>query len=279
MKVGCILITCGRPELTLQVIKHNFWNSGKNADVYLVDNGSTEQELEQVVNAYQFKAVHRFDENKGIAHAINAGIDMALKDDCDAVVTLANDILMPDGWLATLVEYAGKIENTGMAGIHCVEGLGPINEEGVHPTYTAFGNVLIPKAAIEKIGYFNTDFDPYGMQDADYAVRLNESGFINFYVPNLKADHIGHDVGDGSAYRAMKDESLSKAGDIFATAVEKYRQTKNYYLPANQKESEQLPEVKVASSEAAAGATDSVPPTGKPASVGNKDQRKNDKRN
>lgn len=233
MKVGCILLTCGRADLTLQVIKHNFWNSGLDADVYLVDNGSPEADLEKVIEAYNFKAVHRFEENKGIAHAINAGIDMALNDGCDAVVTLANDILMPNGWLAAMVEYASKIENTGMAGIHTVEGLEPINDKGVHPTYTAFGNVLIPKKAIEAIGYFNTAFGYYGMEDADYAVRLNETGHVNYYVPNLKSEHIGHDVGNGSEYRALKDQSLSKALDVFNASVEKYRQTKDYYLTAD----------------------------------------------
>lgn len=230
MKVGCILLTCGRPELTLQVIKHNFWNSGKDADVYLVDNGSSEADHDQVSNAYHFKAIHRFEQNKGIAAAINKGISMALKDECDAIVTVANDILMPDGWLAAMVEYAVKINNTGMAGIHCVEGLEPVNEMGVHPAFTAFGNVLIPKKAIDKVGYFNTAFDPYGMQDADYAFRLNNTGFLNYYLPDMKAEHIGHDVGNGSEYRKMKDEGLKKAGEIYSRLTGKYAKTKKYYV-------------------------------------------------
>lgn len=234
MKVGCILLTCGRPELTLQVIKHNYWNSHKDADVYLVDNGSAESDHRAVLDAYHFAAFHRFDTNQGISAAINKGIQLALKDECEAIVTLANDILMPDGWLAKMVEYAGKIENTGMAGIHCVEGLEPVNELGVHPTYTAFGNVLIPKAAIDKIGYFSTAFDPYGMQDADYAFRLNNTGFVNYYVPGLKSEHIGHDVGNGSEYRKMKDESLNKALDIYNRLTGEYAGKNNYYVPLDQ---------------------------------------------
>jgi GT2 family glycosyltransferase len=234
MKVGCILLTCGRSELTLQVIKHNFWNSGKDADVYLVDNGSVEEDHQKVLDAYHFKSVYRFETNKGIAAAINKGITMALADQCNAIVTLANDILMPDGWLATMVEYATKIENTGMAGIHCVEGLEPVNEFGVHPAFTAFGNVLIPKKAIDKIGYFNTAFDPYGMQDADYAFRLNNTGFLNYYLPDMKAEHIGHDVGNGSEYRKMKDEGLNTALDKYNRLTEKFKSENNFYIPSNQ---------------------------------------------
>lgn len=235
MKVGCILLTCGRPELTLQIIKHNFWNSHKDADVYLVDNGSTEGDHQAVLNAYHFKAVHRFEKNQGIAAAINKGITMALKNECEAIVTLANDILMPDGWLAAMVHYAGKIENTGMVGIHCVEGLEPVNELGVHPTYTAFGNVLIPKAAIEKVGYFNVAYDPYGQHDADYAFRLNNTGFVSYYISGLKSEHIGHDVGNGSEYRRMKDDGLAKSAATWERLTAKYTKTKNYYVPLKSK--------------------------------------------
>jgi GT2 family glycosyltransferase len=103
-----------------------------------------------------------------------------------------------------------------MCGIHCVESLeNQIEMNGlmVHPTYTAFGNVLIPMKVIEDIGYMNEDYDPYGMQDGDYGLRTNSSGYFNYYIPNLKAEHIGHDVGNGTEYRKMKDDGLSLCGD------------------------------------------------------------------
>ncbi len=231
MKIACIFITCNRLDLTLQCIKQNFYNSGYDADVIWIDNNSDPKFKETISKAYNFTQSFSFSENKGISHAINKGIELA--SGYDAVVTLANDILMPDNWLKAMVEAATRIQNTGMAGIHCVEGLGSLNELNVHPTFTAFGNVLIPRKAIDTIGFFNTDYDPYGTQDADYAYRLNATGFINYYLPYLRSTHIGHDVGNGTAYRRMKDESLNKAAAIYSANTKSYDLKKDYYIASN----------------------------------------------
>jgi GT2 family glycosyltransferase len=232
MNIACIFLTCNRPELSLQTIDHNFFNAEKDADVFLVDNGSTVENFIKIDQAYPFKATYRFKENKGIAHAINKGMDLAK--DYDGIVTLANDILMPNGWLRVMEEYAMKIPNTGMAGIHCVEQLPPIqrvNDTDVHLSYEkTFGNTLITRKAMDKIGRFNEDLDPYSNQDADYAYRLMKTGFINYYIPNLRSEHIGHDVGSGTEYRKMKDESLEANWKKHHEWLKYYDDTGNYYL-------------------------------------------------
>lgn len=229
MKVACILLTLDRPELTKQIIAQNLFNAGLGADVFWLDNGSKPENIEAVeALAYPFTGKRHFPENVGIASAINAGIELA--DGHDAIVTLANDILMPAGWLAKMVEYADKIEKSGMIGIHCVEGLPPLTVLGVHEIFTPFGNVMITGAALEAAGKFNTDYDPYGMQDADYAYRLNKMGFVSYYLPGLASEHIGHDMGQDSEYRQMKNAGLEKAGAVWTEAVARYDSTQNYKL-------------------------------------------------
>jgi len=140
---------------------------------------------------------------------------------------------MPNNWLLHMVEAAKAIPNTGMCGIHCVEGLEPmtvINGVKVHVNFTAFGNVLIPMRAINQIGFFNPDYDPYGMQDADYAYRLNNTGHVNYYLHDLQSVHLGHDVGQPSDYRRMKDEGLSKAGEVWERWTKYYQDTENYTI-------------------------------------------------
>lgn len=210
MEVKVIFLDYHRHEFTQQVKQRNFNNAGYEFDYV-------------IINA------------KGISNAINQGIRQSLH--ADAIVTMANDILMPDNWLKKMVDAAQFIPNTGMCGIHCVEGLGDaeeLNGVKIHRNYTAFGNVLIPMSAIRKVGYFNTDYDPYGMQDADYAHRLNNTGHINYYLHGLKSEHIGHDVGQPSEYRRMKDEGLSKAGDKWGLWTSYYEKTGNYYLEYEQ---------------------------------------------
>lgn len=229
MKVACILLTLDRPELTKQIIAQNFFNAGIGADVFWIDNGSTPENIQAIMDLnYPFAGIRHHIDNKGIASAINAGIDLA--EGYDAIVTLANDILMPAGWLEKMVEYAEKIPLSGMIGIHCVEALPAITDLGVHEIFTPFGNVMISSAALDAAGKFNTDYDPYGMQDADYAYRLNKLGFVSYYLPGLASEHIGHDMGQDSEYRAMKNAGLGKSMDIWTAAVAKYDSTGIYKL-------------------------------------------------
>jgi GT2 family glycosyltransferase len=190
----------------------------------------SKQTLISLVNAG-----HPFDlftiQEKGISLAINKGIDLTRN--YDAIVTCANDIEMPENWLKMMSEYICAIDNTGMCGIHCVEGNGireSINGKLIDKVFTAFGNVIITRKAIDAIGYFNEDYDPYGMQDSDYAYRLNALGFINYYIPDMLSKHIGHDVGQDTDYRRMKDKGLSVAGDKWNKWTKYYDETKNYKL-------------------------------------------------
>jgi GT2 family glycosyltransferase len=198
MKVNIILLDYDRHQFTEEVKRVNFNNAGHEFDHIIVDM-------------------------QGISKALNHGIRQSFT--YDAIVTMANDILMPDGWLNAMVTAAKIIPNTGMCGIHCVEGLGnvqDINGVKVHPSFTSFGNVLIPMSAIRVVGGFNEAYHPYGMDDADMAYRLNKTGHINYYLHGLSATHLGHDVGQPSDYRRMKDEGLSKAGNIYGEACKRY---------------------------------------------------------
>lgn len=212
MKVSIIFLDYMRHDYTERVKAQNFGNAGYDFSLVTVDR-------------------------KGIAAALNEGIEKS--GGHDAVVTMANDILMPPGWLAAMIQAAKAIPETGMAGIHCVEGLEspePVLMGGVlvHPNFTAFGNALIPFAAIDKIGYFNEEYDPYSTQDSDYAHRLNRTGHINYYLHGLKSEHIGHDVGAGTEYRNMKDESMASGAAKYSKWTGHYDSTGNFYLPFNQ---------------------------------------------
>ena len=155
----------------------------------------------------------------GIAAAINYGLNYFFEqNEFEYVAICANDIVLPPGWLPKMIHDAELIPNTGMSAIHCVEGLPEmqlINGIHVHPCWGVFGNSFLTKQAFDKVGYFNTDHDPYGMQDSDYCYRLHKAGFVNYYINGIRAEHIGSDVGTGTDYRKMKDEGLSKAGSIF----------------------------------------------------------------
>jgi GT2 family glycosyltransferase len=231
MNVACIFITCNRLDYTLQCIRQNFFNAEVNADVILIDNGSGPINFKTILDAYPFTTYNRSQTNQGIAAAINKGLSMTKL--YDGVVLMANDILMPQGWLKEMLYWAEKIPRSGMVGIHCVESVQPLSEKGVHETWCPFGNVLITRQAITEAGGFSPKYGLYGMDDSDFGYRTTQLGFKNYYIPNLKAEHIGHDMGEDSAYRKAKDESLAKAGQIYADNVAEYDRTGNYFVPFN----------------------------------------------
>ena len=160
---------------------------------------------------------------KGVSAAINEGL---LKCDGDAF-TMANDILMPSNWLADMLAARDRIPNTGLVGIHTVEGMPSISINGVYDILCPFGNVFITKELMNQIGFYNTDLDPYSTNDADYAIRSNMVGFRNYYIEG-KAEHLGLDVGQVSDYRAMKDEGLANGNG--QQWIDYYQKSGNLYL-------------------------------------------------
>jgi glycosyltransferase involved in cell wall biosynthesis len=206
MLVNVILLDYERHDFTQRVKDVNFNNAGYEFDYVIVDM-------------------------KGISRALNHGIFQSRT--YDAIVTMANDILMPDNWLSRMVDAMITIPNSGMIGIHTVEQINEprtINGLQVHIQEAVFGNVLIPMKAIDKIGYFNEAYDPYGMQDRDYSYRLQMTGHLNYYLNGLRAEHIGHDVGQQTEYRKMKDEGLSRCDYLWAQETGKYNESENYTI-------------------------------------------------
>ena len=190
----------------------------------------TKKALESIGKAgYPFDlfTINRF----GVAAALNEGLDKTKQ--YDAVVFCANDIRMPEDWLAVMVSYLKKIENSGVVGFHTVLDLPPIsflNGMPIHQTPATFGNCIMSRKLIDTIGYYNEDHDPYGMQDSDFCYRAEKAGFINYYIPILEAEHIGHDVGNQTEYRKMKDESLIRVHSIYNDIISEYERTGNYYV-------------------------------------------------
>lgn len=219
MNIAVLLLTQNRNDLTQRIINQNFFNSGYDADCYLIDNGS-----EQVNFKYPFTGYDLSKTKRGIGAGVNAGF--RITEQYDGVCLLANDILLPQNWLSNWVMFAKRVSKTGIIGIHCVEELPPL-VDGVHKTHTPFGDNFITRELIDAIGGYNEAYDPYGMQDRDFAERATIAGFTNYYLPDLKSEHIGHDVGNGTEYRAMKDASLQRAQAVW----EKYQ--KIYHIDKN----------------------------------------------
>lgn len=224
MNIAVILLTQNRADLTKRVIDQNFHNSGYNADCYLIDTGSDEENFYEIENYYNWTFCYWSLYKRGISAGVNTGL--SLTTEYDGVCILANDILLPENWLSNWVMFSQRVSKTGIIGIHCVEALPPL-VDGIHKTHTPFGNNFLTRELIDTIGGYNIEYDPYGMQDRDYAERATIAGFTNYYLPDLRSEHIGHDVGNGTEYRRMKDESLARAQEVWDKYQKIYHEEKN----------------------------------------------------
>ena len=85
MKVAILLLTQNRHDLTQRVINQNFYNSGYNADCFLIDNGSDTHETFN----YPFKGYDLSKEKRGIGAGVNAGLRMTENYDANEIVDAA----------------------------------------------------------------------------------------------------------------------------------------------------------------------------------------------
>lgn len=215
MKVNILLLTIDRYGLTSHFVAEALRNAGYPYELCCTDNGSKDKAVIDLVASWNPKLHILNDGNKGTAQSLN---EMIRRNPADAHVFIGNDIRMPINWLRALVEYAQNVPNAGVIGIdwrNLQYEKETVNNYVIQKSSTVFGTMFITQKTRDKVGEFCEDYGVYGLWDSDYSYRCRMAGLQNFYVDNLKTEHMGHDVGEKSEYREMKDKSLSIAAPIF----------------------------------------------------------------
>jgi GT2 family glycosyltransferase len=233
-KIACLMLTLNRAQLTIECTEHNRRTAGIEFDLFMYDNGSTDEEIKNLSPVfYNAKHVSKGGRNRGVAHGFNVLISEAV--DYDLIVLIGNDIKNKEGWLKKMWEYSQAIPDSGLIALNWGCGANPIERKIINglecdTTGGVFGVMAIPNHVIEKVGYFCEDYHPYGLEDGDYNVRVINSGFQNFYLPGIMSEHVGADSGEKSEYRKMKDESLARNLSKFNENTAKYELYNHYYI-------------------------------------------------
>lgn len=230
MKTASLLfMTMDRLEETKQTLNTNLYNHGcDNLEIELLwcDNGSKNQELIEFVKSKNPFYSRLNKRNEGCAKGFN---QLYLRSRGEYIIMMGNDVLMPDGWLKEMINYADHVPNAGLIGVECAAGKPDISFQfgcyahflnPKHPK--VFGVTLIKRRLIEEIGLFHDGFGVYGLEDSDFNLRATRAGFTSLYVPKMKSTHIGEDCGTTSEYRKMKDDSIALNDKIINELVLKY---------------------------------------------------------
>ena len=156
-----------------------------------------------------------FIDREGIANALNDGIDLFKKGPYDALAFLANDIIEPDNWL---IKKAMAIDSYERAGI--VASSLDFKREYFNNEYV-ISNWLMSKEVIDKIGYFNEEFYPYGPIDLDYCDRVWLAGFNTYYTMDCLASTGNH--ASGNEYGYDKEQVVNEFMNLYQTNQSAYK--------------------------------------------------------
>lgn len=235
-KIAVCFITLNRESLTKATIENAKAKAGIDFDFFALDQGSTDgvfNLIEPNVTYYVKKK-----ENIGVASGFNFLWNMAKHMDYDFICNIGNDIDLPQNWLKEFYKtYVAIDKEHQYLAIHSVEALPSqkitVNNKQYIPSDTIFGCTFFNISLLDYVGYFNTAYNPYGLEDSEYTYRCHKSGVICGYLDIGTAHHTGSPYGqdDNGEYRRMKDESLKKNAVIYGEEIENMNRLNNYYKP------------------------------------------------
>ena len=200
MKNIAVLLTCynrvGKTLLTLESLYSNIIPQGYNLDVYLVDDGSTDNTTEAVnknfPNVYLIKGSGQLYWNQGIRLAWK---NAANKKEYDFYFWLNDDTILDKNCIEEVIntynEASTKEKSSVIVTIACrskkessIFSYGGRSEKGpIIPNgclqkckYINGNGVLVPKEIYEILGNLSNDYT-HGIGDIDYGLRAAQNNF------------------------------------------------------------------------------------------------------
>jgi len=239
--LSIIVLNYNRLKYTKQTVKNLISKTTVRHEFIFVDQGSVDGtrkyllSLKDKTNAESVKYVFN-SRNLGVAGGRNKGI---LLSSGDYIMTIDDDIIVPEDYDKMLIDVCDKIPNLGVTGV-CVEKkkFAIINKNGIDVMLKKDGNLngaclcFNRKILKSTIGYFYAGFY-YGAEDIDLYIRLREVGLKSFYIRKR-----GREIDKNLNKRYLKLKRKShKAQSKQLSCVGKreriYRKTKKIFIPYN----------------------------------------------
>lgn len=208
--VSVLIPTWNRADLLESALRNVSAQTRIPDQVLVIDNGSTDNTA-AVAEASGVELI-RFQENRGFALAINAGIERASG---DWIVILNNDVELHRDWLEVLLKTAiregaafasGKLLQTARS--DRIDGTWDLLSRGAHAWRCGYGRpdgetwstkrkicfapmtaALFRRNLFEAVGMLDTRFEAY-YEDVDFGMRCALAGFGGVYDPKAIATHL-----------------------------------------------------------------------------------------
>jgi GT2 family glycosyltransferase len=226
-KIAVIILTLNQRDQTLQCLTSLYGSSATRYQVVVWDNGSVDETAVAVRQAFPDVLVHEHATNLGVASGRNAAAAAAVAGfQPTHLLFLDNDMLVEPRFIEALyqpfIEMAKvgqtqaklrfmhdreRLNDAGGARINFLTwqvapvGYGEI-DHGQHDTIqeciSCGGAMMVRADLFEELGGFDPLFDPFGPEDLDFSLRLQQAGYLALYVPQATAYHaVSHTFGKG----------------------------------------------------------------------------------
>ena len=238
------MLNYNRLQYTQQTLENIIAKTTIPHQIIVVDNGSTDgtrdylKSMKNKTNAEEFRCIFNT-HNLGIGGGRNEGL---LKATGDYLMTIDDDILVPDHYDIMLKEACDNIENLGITGINVEKKRFPIkNINGVDlqikDDNLGGGCLCMPRRSFDKLGFFYNRF-VYGIEDVDMYLRVERLKLVNGYI-FADGEHI--DENNNKTYVALKKKTHNRRsrqfrviGHRWAFYKKHYKDTGSVYIPYTQ---------------------------------------------
>jgi O-antigen biosynthesis protein len=200
-KTAVLVLNYNGLELTKKFFTH-LYRGTENFSVIMVDNGSTDGSVEYLSKLAIEKSNFFFsasDKNLGVINGRNYAYELfqLQSEPIPYLIHLDNDQFVQPGWLDQHFEVMQQ-SNAQMVGVEAWlmnSGFSPIRQckKLSDPwTYIGCGGTLMSVEVPDKIGMFDTRFNPCYFEDPDFCFRAIEAGFKMAWNSKAKITHLAH---------------------------------------------------------------------------------------
>lgn len=212
--LGIVLNWNGADD-TIELLKSLSHLSWPHFDILVVDNGSSDNSVEMIKEAFPEQEILQTGANLGYAGGNNAGLRTALERGYEYALVLNNDLTVETGLMEKLLKACRVEPKIALAGpkvyradkpdtlfysawkidwkkwlFYRVEGA-PDPSGITDVAYVQGCALLIRRESMEQVGLFDEKFHLY-CEDADLSVRAQRAGWRTVEVEDAKVWHAGY---------------------------------------------------------------------------------------
>ena len=236
-KIVLIILTYNQREKTLQCLDHFHKTHTLPVKVVVWDNGSQDGTEEVILKEYPEILFHHHPLNLGVASGRNVAARLAIEVYHPThLLFLDNDIQVEPGFVEALYEpFSGnnrlgqtqakllfqydreRLNDGGGCQINFIlgrtvpVGFGEL-DRGQHdipkPCIACGGAMMVRTEVFQQLGGFDEAFSPFGPEDLDFSLRLQDAGYSALYVPKAVAYHeVSHSFSVGYSENYARHKS------------------------------------------------------------------------